>query len=313
MPPSADNKPLLVILGPTASGKSLLGLALAKKLDGEIISCDSVQLYRGFDVGSAKTPESERRDIPHHLIDVLDPTEIATAADYARMARGAMADITSRGRVPIIVGGTGLYLRATLHGLFQGPGRDEDLRGRLERISSEKGPEQLHRIFTRLDPDSAARIHHNDRPKVIRAIEVCLLTRQSLSAAFEQGSEEALSGYRILQIGLAPPRKELYERINQRTHEMFSGGLLEEVKTLLDAGIPADAWSFGAVGYKQALEVIRGGVDRDEAVAAAAQATRRYSKRQMTWFRRQEPTTVWLEGFGDDAQIQQEAHHLASN
>lgn len=228
------------------------------------------------------------------------------------MARRAIAEITNRDRVPIIVGGTGLYLRATLHGLFQGPGRDEDLRGRLERISSEKGPEQLHRILTRLDPDSAARIHHNDRPKVIRAIEVCLLTQQSLSDAFEQGSEEALCGYRILQIGLAPPRKELYERINQRAREMFASGLVDEVQVLLDAGVPSNSWPFGAVGYKQALEVIRSGVDRDEAVAAAAQSTRRYSKRQMTWFRRQEPTTVWLEGFGDEAQIQQAAHRLAS-
>ncbi len=228
------------------------------------------------------------------------------------MARRAIAEITNRGRVPIIVGGTGLYLRATLHGLFRGPGRDSVLRDRLERISSEKGPEQLHRILARLDLDSAARIHYNDRPKVIRAIEVCLLTRQSLSDAFEQGSEEALSGYRIVQIGLAPPREALYERINQRTRKMFSDGLIEEVKTLLDAGVPADAWPFGAVGYRQALEVIQDGVDRDDAVEVAAQATRRYSKRQMTWFRRQEPTTAWLEGFGDEVPIQDEAHRLAS-
>lgn len=229
------------------------------------------------------------------------------------MARRAIADITSRGRVPIIVGGTGLYLRATLHGLFRGPGRDAELRARLERISSLKGPAHLHRILTRLDPDSAARIHHNDRPKVIRAVEVCLLTRQSLSDAFEQGTEEALSGYRVRQVGLAPPREALYERINQRTHKMFSGGLLEEVQALLDAGVPADAWPFGAVGYRQALEVIRDRTDPEEAIEAVAQATRRYSKRQMTWFRRQEPTTVWLEGFGDEAPIQDGAYHLASS
>lgn len=309
---SSGEHPLLVILGPTASGKSSLGISLAKKLDGEIISCDSVQLYRGFDVGSAKTPLAEQEGVRHHLLDVLDPTESTTAAGYASMARETIADVTKRGHLPIIVGGTGLYLRATLHGLFEGPGRDVELRDRLESATAAKGPEHVHRILTKLDPTSAARIHYNDHPKVIRAIEVSLLTKQPLSEVFNSDSEQPLEGYRITQIGLGPPRADLYDRINLRTREMFTGGLLEEVRTLLGRGVPADAWPFGAVGYKQALQVVRDGTDIDVAIDAASQATRRYAKRQMTWFRRQEPTTAWLEGFGDDPTIQEAAYRLAS-
>lgn len=309
---SSGENPLLVILGPTASGKSSLGLSLAKKLDGEIISCDSVQLYRGFDVGSAKTLLAEQEGVRHHLLDVLDPTESTTAAGYASMAREAIADVTERGHLPIIVGGTGLYLRAALHGLFEGPGRNVELRERLERTVVVKGPEHVHRILTKLDPASAARIHYNDQPKVIRAIEVSLLTKQPLSEVFNSDSEQPLAGYRITQIGLGPPRADLYDRINRRTREMFTSGLLEEVRTLLDCGVPADAWPFGSVGYKQALQVVRDGTDIDTAIGAAAQATRRYAKRQMTWFRGQEPTTRWIEGFGDDPTVQDAAYGLTS-
>jgi tRNA dimethylallyltransferase len=300
------------VLGPTASGKSSLALQLAKQFNGEIISCDSVQIYRGFDVGSAKTLLGEREGVPHHLLDVLDPSETTTAADYARMARQVIAEVAGRGSTPIVAGGTGLYLRATVHGLFRGPGRDAEMRSRLEGIVAQKGPEYLHSILARLDRDSAARIHYNDQPKVIRAIEVRLLMQQPLAEVFETSAEQALTGYRITQIGLAPPRAALYQRINQRTCEMFEHGLLEEVQSLLDAGVPANAWPFGAVGYKQALEVLRGGTDRAVATQAAAQATRHYAKRQLTWFRRQEPTTAWLDGFGDEPRIQEAAHRLAA-
>lgn len=305
---SAIESLLLVIVGPTASGKSALGIALAKTLNGEIIGCDSVQLYRGFDVGSAKTPQAEREGVVHHLLDVLSPADKATAGDYARMARQSIAEVSGRGRLPILVGGTGLYLRAALRGLFKGPGRDEALRARLEAIAAEKGLKRLHGILARIDPESAVRIHVNDRPKLIRAIEVCLASRRPFSEVLREDSEEPLQGFRITRIGLAPPREALYEKIDRRTKRIFSEGILEEVRSLLDAGVPPTAWPFGAVGYKQALATVRGDVDAAAAAEAAAEATRRYAKRQMTWFRQQEPETVWLEGFGDDPTIQEAAH-----
>lgn len=287
-----------------------MGIALAKTLGGEIISCDSVQLYRGFNVGSAKTPDAEREGVAHHLLDVLSPKDKATAGDYARMARQSIAEASRRGRLPILVGGTGLYLKATLRGLFSGPERDEALRARLEQIAAERGTERLHKILTRMDPDSAARIHANDRPKLIRAIEVCLVSRRPFSEVLEEDTEEPLEGYRITQIGLAPPREALYEKIDRRTKQMFVEGILDEVRSLLAVGVPETAWPFGAVGYKQALAAVRGDVDEGEAAQAAAQATRRYAKRQMTWFRQQEPETVWLEGFGDDPKIQEAAYAI---
>lgn len=271
-----------------------------------------MQLYRGFDVGSAKTPEAEREGVAHHLLDVLSPTDTATAGDYARMARQSIADVSRRGRLPILVGGTGLYLRAALRGLFSGPGRDEALRTRLEQIAAEKGAERLHGILARIDPASAGRIHGNDRPKLIRAIEVCLVGRRPLSEVLKEDTEEPLEGYRVTQIGLAPPRNALYEKIDSRTRQMFSERILDEVRRLLAAGVPETAWPFGAVGYKQALAAVRGEVDDEEAAQAAAQATRRYAKRQMTWFRQQEPKTVWLEGFGDDPEMQEAACVIAS-
>lgn len=301
----------MVIVGPTASGKSALGIALAKTLGGEIVSCDSVQLYRGFDVGSAKASEREREGVAHHLLDVLRPADKATAGDYARMARRSIEEISRRGKLPILVGGTGLYLRAALRGLFSGPGRDEALRARLERIALDKGAGRLHRMLVRLDPASAGRIHANDQPKLIRAIEVCLAGRRPFSEALQDKTEEPLQGFRITRIGLAPPREWLYEKIDQRTKQMFAEGLLQEVRSLLDAGVPETAWPFGAVGYKQALAAVTGRVDAAEAAAAAAQATRRYAKRQMTWFRRQEPETIWLAGFGDDPEMQKAAGAVA--
>lgn len=301
----------MVIVGPTASGKSALGISLAKTLGGEIISCDSVQLYRGFDVGSAKTPEQEREGVAHHLLDVLSPADKATAGDYARMARQSIEEVSRSGRMPILVGGTGLYLRAALRGLFSGPGRDEALRSRLERIAVAKDAGRLHGILTRIDPASAERIHANDQPKLIRAIEVCLASRRPFSEVLRDDAEEPLQGFHITRIGLAPEREPLYEKIDKRTKHMFAEGLLEEVQGLLDAGVPETAWPFGAVGYKQALAAVKGDLGAAEAAHAAAQATRRYSKRQMTWFRRQEPATIWLTGFGDDPAIQEAARVIA--
>ncbi len=227
------------------------------------------------------------------------------------MARRTVEEISRRGRTPILVGGTGLYLRAALRGLFSGPGRDEALRTRLERIAVQKGAGRLHRILARMDPASAGRIHSNDQPKLIRAIEVCLAGRRPFSAVLRDKTEEPLQGFRITQIGLAPHRERLYEKIDERARHMFAEGLLEEVRSLLDAGVPEAAWPFGAVGYKQALAAVTGRLAAAEAVHAAAQATRRYAKRQMTWFRRQEPATIWLDGFGDDPEIQRAARAIA--
>ena len=290
---------LIAILGPTASGKSDLALGLAERLDGEVVNYDSVQVYRGFDIGSAKTPESERRGVPHHLIDILDPAEQFSAGEYARRARAVLAEIRRRGRTPILAGGTGFYLRALLDGLFEGPGRDTELRARLERSAELRDPGYLHRLLARLDPESAARIHANDQPKLIRAIEVFLVEGESMTRAFERGLAP-LEGFRIVRLGLAPPRAELYERINLRSRRMFEAGLLDEVRGLLDAGVPRDAWAFGALGYRQALACLGGRLSIEEAIEETARKTRNYAKRQLTWFRRQEPETAWFESTGDD-------------
>lgn len=289
---------LIAVLGPTASGKSDLALDLAERLGGEIVNYDSVQVYRGFDVGSAKTPVSERRGVPHHLIDVLDPGETFSAGEYARRARTVIAEIRERGRTSILAGGTGFYLRAALDGLFEGPQRDEDLRARLERSAQRRGTRWLHRMLLRLDPESASRIHANDSPKLIRAIEVALLDAP-MTEAFERGAAP-LEGFEIVRLGLDPAREELYERINRRAQRMFDGGLLDEVRGLLAAGVSPEAWPFGALGYRQAVACVHGSMSVEAAIEETARKTRNYAKRQHTWFRRQEPETTWLEGFGDD-------------
>jgi tRNA dimethylallyltransferase len=292
---------LVVILGPTASGKTALSLAIAEKFDGEIVNCDSVALYREFEIGTAKPSVAERGRVPHHLFDIADPTEAVTAGEYARRARHTLSEIASRGRLPIVVGGTGLYLRALLDGLFPGPQRSEELRQRLRQRAKDRGSAHLHRILLRLDPAAAEKIHANDVPKLVRAIEVCLAARAPISELWEQG-REALSGFRILRIGLNPDREELYVRINQRARQMFDLGLVEETKSLL-AKYGAAARPLGSLGYKQAMQVLRGEATTEMGIAAAQQAHRNYAKRQMTWFRR-EPEVNWLAGFGDDAAIQ---------
>jgi tRNA dimethylallyltransferase len=299
---------LVVVLGPTASGKTALSVALAERFHGEVVNCDSVAIYREFEIGTAKPSADERARVPHHLLDCVDPTGYITAGEYARLARQALAEIKSRRTLPIVVGGTGLYLRALLDGLFPGPKRSEELRERLRRRAEQNGADYLHRVLCRLDPDAAAKIHANDIPKLIRGIEICLASRQRMTEMWKQG-RDPLMGFRILRLGLNPDREALYARINERAKHMFNSGLVEETKHLLrkygDAARP-----LASLGYKQAVQLLRNEIDLKSALQAAQQAHRNYAKRQMTWFRR-EPEVVWLEGLGDDPAIQQKAEALA--
>jgi tRNA dimethylallyltransferase len=300
---------LVVILGPTASGKTALSLALARKFDGEIVNCDSVAMYCEFDIGTAKPSADELASAPHHLFDCVDPTQYITAGEYARQARQVLREIASRRHLPIVVGGTGLYLRALLEGLFSGPQRSEELRERLRESAARHGAGYLHRMLRRLDRAAAEQIHANDIPKLVRAIEVCLTSRidgvrQKMSELWERG-RDPLRGFRILRLGLDPERGALYDRINQRARRMFEAGLIEETERLL-AKYGSTTRPLASLGYKQAVQLLRGELSREQAVQAAQQAHRNYAKRQMTWFRR-EREVVWLKGFGDEEQIQQQA------
>jgi tRNA dimethylallyltransferase len=293
---------LVAIAGPTAGGKSALALALAERLNGEVVNYDSVQLYRGCDVGSGKLPAAERRGVVHHLLDCLEPAEVFTAGDYRREALKVLAEVRSRAKLPIFVGGTGLYLRALLVGLFEGPLRSEVLRGRLRAIAERRGREFLHRWLARLDAAAAARIQPRDTQKLIRAVEVCILAQQPLSALQARG-RVGLEGYRVAKLGLNPPREQLYLRINRRVEHMFGAGLLEETQALLHHPQAARIKPLGALGYRQARAVLEGKASREEAVSATQIATRHYAKRQLTWFR-QETDVIWFEGFGDDPHVQ---------
>jgi tRNA dimethylallyltransferase len=309
MPEDASPKPLIAVVGPTGSGKSTLALRLAGELRGEVVNCDSLQLYRYLDIGTAKVLPAERRGIPHHLVDLLDPDQIFTAGEYARAARPLLREISGRGRVPIVAGGTGFYLRALLEGLFPGPPRSDRLRARLAARES-RHPGWLHALLARFDGPSAARIHPADRQKLVRAVEVLLATRRPLSDWFEEGSDP-LTGFRALKLGLDPPREALYERLDARLEDMFAAGLLEEVRQVLSLGFPAASKAFEAHGYKQALQFLRGELDLREAILLAKRNTRRYAKRQWTWFRR-DPEIMWLQGFGGDPGIQSHALALAA-
>jgi len=295
---------LVVILGPTCSGKTALSLRLAQEFRGEIVNCDSVAMYREFDIGTAKPSLEERAQAPHHLFDFVEPTQEITAGEYARQARRVLSEISSRQRLPIVVGGTGLYLRALLEGLFAGPQRSEELRERLRARVEERGSDYVYRVLKRLDRVSAAKVHPNDVPKLIRAIEVCLAARQKMSALWQQG-RDPLQGFRILRLGLDPERAALYERINRRAWHMFQSGLVEEAAHILQKH-GATVRPLSSLGYKQAMQFLRSEVTREQAVEAAQQAHRNYAKRQMTWFRR-ESNVSWLKGFGDDPSIQYEA------
>jgi tRNA dimethylallyltransferase len=293
---------VIAILGPTGAGKSDLALRAAAEFSGEVVNCDSLQIYRHFDIGTAKLPADQRRGIPHHLIDILDPDQLCTAGEYARMARGVLAEVSARGRLPVVAGGTGFYLRALLDGLFPGPERDQVLRDRLAERERRR-PGSIHRLLGRFDPQAARRIHPNDLPKLMRALEVYLLTRRPVTEIYQEGRDE-LRGYETLKIGLSPPRERLYARLDQRAEHMFQAGLMEEVRGILSRGFAASAKPFESHGYRQAIQLLNGELNLAEAVFYAQRNTRRYAKRQMTWFR-QEPGIEWFAGFGEEPQIQQ--------
>jgi len=300
---------LVVILGPTASGKSALGIELAGRLGGEILLCDSTQIYRHFDIGTAKVPPSEQRGIPHHLVDLVEPHEIFTAGDYRRRALEVLDDVRRRGKLPILTAGTGLYLRALLEGLADAPKRSEELRQRLRQKAEQRGPAHLHRILTQLDAEAARRIAARDVQKVIRALEIRLLSGKSVGEV-HRGGRERLEGYAIKKIGLLPPRPALYARINARVKSMMAAGWIEEVQRLMAQGVPTEAKPFQFIGYAELRRHLEGGLDRDAAIAAIQQATRRFAKRQMTWFRK-EPGVEWFAGCGDDPEIAAAALSIA--
>ena len=305
--PARTAEPLVVlILGPTGSGKTALSLTLGERFGGEIVSCDSVAVYRGMDLGTAKPTRDERARLPHHLIDVADPDKPFTAGEYSRLARAALREIAERARLPIVTGGTGLYLRALTDGLFAGPSRQDDLRARLNQSHTKHGKDHLHRLLARLDPATAARIHANDTPKLIRAIEVCLAARKPMS---EVMGRDPLTGFRLLRIGLNPHRQQLYNRLNRRAASMFAAGLVDETRSLLDRYGPLKA--LDSLGYRQAMAVIGGMLTLEAAIEAAQQGHRNYAKRQLTWFRR-EPDVHWITGFGDDAATEQVAGELVT-
>jgi tRNA dimethylallyltransferase len=298
---------VILLLGPTGSGKTALSLALGEQFNGEIVSCDSVAVYRGMDLGTAKPTSEERARLPHHLIDVAHPDQPFTAGEYSRLAREALRDISARHRLPIVTGGTGLYLRALTDGLFAGPARQQDLRDRLERSKERHRAAWLHRVLKRLDPATAARIHANDLPKLIRAIEVCLAARKPMSQVL---ARDPLSGYRLLRIGLNPPRQQLYDRLNDRCATMFAAGLVEETRSLFTQYGAIKA--LDSLGYRQARCVVQGLCSLNEAIENAQQGHRNYAKRQLTWFRR-EPDVHWITAFGDNVETQRTAAGLVKH
>ena len=316
----SSTPPILpVVLGPTASGKTALAIALVLRLGkAEIVSCDSVAVYRGFNIGAAKPSTAERASVPHHLIDVVHAGEVFTAGDYSRLARQAIQQITSDGGTPIVVGGTGLYLRALLEGLFAGPPRSEVLRERLRGRAELHGIPYIHRILARMDGAAAANIHPNDLPKAIRAIEVCMESRSRMSEMWQRG-RDPLTGYRIVHIGLLPDRAQLYGRINERCERMFQEGVIEETRALWEQypefhNVPERERQspFHSTGYRQSLQFIRGELSREQALSSTQQAHRNYAKRQLTWFHR-ERDVHWLSGFGNDPEMQRQAIQIVDH
>jgi tRNA dimethylallyltransferase len=295
---SSPGAPLIAILGPTASGKSALAVRLAQRFGGEVIACDSAQVYRGFDIGTGKPTAGERGGIAHHLLDVVGPGQLFTAGEYRLRAMAVLADLRERGRLPIFTVGTGLYLRALLDGLADAPTRSENLRARFDASATRRGGDHLHRLLRRLDPAAATRISPNDRQKIVRALEVCLLARKPMTAVLQDG-REPLRGFAAIRIGLHPPRAALYARINRRVQTMLERGWSTEVAALLEQGTPPTAKPFEFIGYRELREHLQQGTPLPDVGTTIAQATRRYAKRQLTWFRK-EPDVVWLEGFGDD-------------
>ena len=285
------------MLGPTASGKSALALALAERYDGEIVNCDSTAVYRGFDIGTDKVPLAERRGIPHHLIDIAEPTEVYTAAQYARDAAAAIRDAHARGKLPIVVGGTGFYYRALTRGLFPGPGADEALRARLDRVAGRKGPECLHRMLRRVDPASAARIMPRDRKRLVRALEVYFATGRPLTSHFGE-TRSPIADCEVVAIALRLPPELTAARVARRVDQQFARGIVAEVQSLLARGVPPHARPFGGLVYRQVMEMLRG--ERGEAATREliVRENRRYARRQLIWFRK-EPNLIWFDGPGE--------------
>jgi tRNA dimethylallyltransferase len=301
--------PVIAIVGPTASGKSDLALFLAESFSGEIVNYDSVQIFRHLDIGTAKPGAEELARVPHHMIDIREPTEIYTAGDYQRDARRALDEIRNRGKLPILVGGTGLYLRALTEGLFNGPKRSTFWRNRLEMLAERKGRGYVHRLLTRLDPVAAERIAMRDKPKIIRALEVRLETGKALSQHLQERPREPLTGFDLHFVGLNPPRGELYRRIDQRVRQMLEAGLVEEVRGLLARGIPASAKPFEAIGYRHVIADLDSSSPQEETIRIIQRDTRRYAKRQMTWFRKQADIT-WFDGPGDTDEIKNKVYQF---
>ena len=288
---------VLAVLGPTASGKTALGLALAERYDGEIINCDSTAVYRGFDIGTDKLAPDERRGIPHHLIDIADPTEVYTAAQFAHDASRTIREIHRRGKLPILVGGTGFYYRALTRGLFPGPGADDVLRARLHRVADTRGVERLHRMLQRADPPSAARIMPRDLKRLVRALEVYFATGQPLTAHFTQ-TESLIADCEVVALALRLPPELTAERVARRVDQQFARGIVSEVKALLASGVPQEARPFGGLVYRQVMEMLRGVRDEAATRTLITQENRRYARRQLIWFRK-EPNLVWFDGSGE--------------
>ena len=296
---------LIVVLGPTASGKSALGLALAERFGGEILVCDSTQVYRHFDIGTAKVPGAEQRGIRHHLVDLVEPHEVFTAGQYRERAIDVLESVRRRNKLSIVTAGTGLYLRALLEGLSDAPTRSEELRTRLRERARRRGPDSLHRLLKRLDPEAAGKVAPRDTQKIIRAIEMRILAGKPIAEIHRSG-RSPLQGYDVYKIGLQPPREQLYARIDARVKEMIALGWVDEVRRLIDEGIPAAAKPFQFIGYAELREQIESGQNPEKVIPAIQHATRRFAKRQMTWFRK-EPHVRWLTGFGDDPVVVRKA------
>jgi tRNA dimethylallyltransferase len=302
---------LIAILGPTATGKSALGIALAERFDGEIVSCDSTAVYRGFDIGTDKVPREERRGIPHHMLDVVEPHEEYSAARYAHEAAAVIRDITRRGKLPILVGGTGLYYRALTRGFFPGPSRDSALRSRLERVASRRGVEWLHRWLQRIDPPSAARIQSRDLKRLVRALEVYLLTGRPLSEHFAD-TRPALPEYSVLAFALTIPAEETARRVARRVDQQFERGLLDEIRGLLASGLPDSAHPFTGLVYRQALEHLRGMRGERDTRELIVRENRKYARRQLIWFKK-EPNLRWIPAAGErEATLEEVARAVAA-
>ncbi len=301
----------VAVVGPTATGKSALGLAIARRVGGEIVACDSTAVYRGIDIGTDKVPAEEQGGIPHHLVDVADPSETYSAARYARDAAAAMRAISARGAVPVLVGGTGFYYRALVRGLFPGPARDDEIRARLVRVSGRRGVESLHRWLARVDSASALRIQPRDLKRIVRALEVYLLTGRPLTAHFE-ATTSPVADYTILPIGLNLPRDVLRARVARRVDQQFARGVVAEVRTLLGAGVPATAHAFTGLVYRQVMDLLQGIRDESATRALIVQENMRYARRQLIWFRK-EPNVRWIDGAGETDEVQAQAMALVED